>query len=447
MYKSIYPVTYYFYPLLQERSQDENPAELVYQHFLEPATAYTSALLYLHIPYCHDVCRFCPFHIKVDNDEQTYRRYTEVICQEIRTVGALPRTQSLRFRAVYFGGGSPSVLPPDCIDEIFQTISQCVDLDDDVEISFEGEPRTLGDPFRLEILKKWKTGRISFGLQTYDAALRELFNISATLDDVEVARKRGREFSFEEINVDMMYGLPGQTLGQLDRELSRLLEDDYDSIDYYCLHYFAFPKKMLEKMNSGKMASKPTDPIFMALSEQVRVRMMSAGYRNVADQVYTKKSKVCEYFRLLWGGGYGEHRAETVAVGSSARGYVNGRVYMNHGNVQKYIDGVTMGRLPVEKVSTVLDKPENRGAVFFSKFFRLDKAYESAVRSIEPQIFKQWIDEGYVYEAGDSWMVSERGKGWINNLTYDAFCRSQRDLGETAIVNLPKKAGIRTGSF
>ena len=73
-----------------------------------------------------------------------------------------------------------------------------------------------------------------------------------------------------------------------------------------------------------------------ALAEQIRYRLGQHGYHDVADQVFSRKSNVCEYFRLLWGGGNGDHCAETLAVGSSARGYLAGQSYMNLANGSRH---------------------------------------------------------------------------------------------------------------
>lgn len=447
MYDTYYPVTYYFYPLL-DGALEQHPAKADWQRvFHAPAPSGTEALLYVHIPYCQDLCRFCPFHVRVDKGDEVYRRYTNALIRHIREVSQTTRSRSLSYRAVYFGGGSPSVLSPEMLDEIYTAIRESFDLVPDAEISFEGEPKTLGDPARLDVLRKHGTHRISFGLQTYDQELRRHFNIAATLEDIERVRVNGREWGFDEINVDMMYNLPGQTVASLQRDIARLVEDDFDSIDYYNLHYFAFPPKFMSQMKSGAIPAKPSDNVMLALAEELRFQLAAAGYRNVADQVYSRKPRVCEYFRLLWGGGNGQHAAETVAVGSSSRGYMDGFAYMNHGNVNRYMEAIEQGGEVVEKISSRLAAPENRGAVLFPKFLQIDKRFDRALGSVDKSWFERMVDAGYFYETDDAWRISERGKLWVNNMTYDAFEHAQKVAGDGAVVNLEKKPGIRTGTF
>jgi anaerobilin synthase len=446
MYTSLHPVTYYFYPLF-DTATPNSQTSVFDQSMTQAPAAGVESLLYVHIPYCHDMCKFCPFHVRVDKGEQIYQRYVDAACLEMERVGRTARAQNTVFRAVYFGGGSPSILPPSMLRQLFVAIGRHFRVAADAEISFEGEPKTLGDAERLDVLKEFDVSRISFGLQTYDQQLRKHFNINATLDDVERATRLSRERKFDEINVDMMYNLPGQTVRQLEQDIAHLIDADFDSIDYYNLHYYAFPKKFNEMMATGEIPAKPSDGVMLALAEQLRHLLPRAGYRNVADQVYSKKGKVCEYFRLLWGGGNGRHDAETIAIGSSARGYVDGVCYMNHGNVNRYMDAIEAGESPVEKVSARLACPEDRGAVFFSKFLRLEKRYERAVDAIPADVFKSWLDDGYVYDDGDAWALSERGKLWTNNMTQDAFETAQLTTAKASLITLMAKPGIRTGTF
>lgn len=446
MYTQQHPVTYYFYPLFSSETPPEAFEQLDQSFSHEPDHG-VETLLYLHIPYCHDFCRFCPFHVRVDKDEAVYHRYAKALCTELRSVGETRRGSASTVRAVYFGGGSPSILPAALLRDIFQAIHRHFKLSSSVEISFEGEPKTLSDPARLDVLKTCGATRISFGLQTYDEALRTHFNINATLDDIDRARRLGKDLQFDEINVDMMYNLPGQTIVHLHQDIQRLVSDGFDSVDYYNLHYYAFSKKFNENMNKGLIPPRPSDGVMQALAVEVRLQLPLLGYTNVADQVFSKKPKVCEYFRLLWGGGSGRHDAETLAIGASARGYVNGRCYMNQGNANRYMEAIEAGASPVEKVSNVLRSPANRGAVFFSKFLSIDKTATEALDSLPEGMLERWVDAGYLYDDGAAYRLSELGKAWVNNISQDAFEQEQEHTAHSALVHLSSTPGVRTGSF
>lgn len=447
MYKDLFPLTYYFYPLLEGgyapgAHHSDLESVLAAEHSSHP-----ESLLYVHIPYCHDVCQFCPFHVKVANQTDLYEQYTQWLCEEIRILATYPSIARRAFRAVYFGGGSPSIFGPTLIERILNEIVAHLQLTEDVEISFEGEPHTLGELDLLKLLKERGVSRISFGLQTYDQVHRDRFRIRATLADVDRVVENGRRLGFDEINVDMMYDLPGQTITALHRDLDELERAGYDSIDYYNLHYYAFPKSFKSAMERGEIPPKPDSDMHFAMVQELRWRLGELGYRGVADQIFSRREKVCEYFRLLWGGGEGEHSAETIAVGSSARGYVDGMSYMNTGEVSTYGSLLQSGKLPVAKVSSRLAQPENRGAVFMPKFFRIAKRHKRAIQTIRPEVFKGWLDAGLLRETAETYEVTERGRLWTTNMMHDSLAAGEVVVADSALIALQKRPGVRTGTF
>ena len=451
MYTELHPVTYYFYPLLNnERTNSEeldSDVNLFRNEFSLVSANKKPALLYIHIPYCHDICQFCPFHIRVDNDESVYKEYTNYLCKEMSLLSQQKYIKNKEFSAVYFGGGSPSIFPPVMLQQIFESMHKHFNILPGAEISFEGEPRTLGDGKRLDVLKQFEVKRISFGLQTYDPEIRKLFKIKASLTDVENVRKNSREWAFDEVNVDMMYDLPGQTPDSLRRDLDRLCSDNFDSVDYYNLHYFSFPKKIKLGMRNGTLPSKPNQATHMKLAQEVTDHMVSSGYNHVADQVFSRNEEVCEYFKLLWGGGNGQHDSETIAVGTSARGYINGVSYLNRTSNRDYYRLLDVNILPIHKVSNRLNTRENRGAAFFLKFFQLEKKYQNAITSISPELLRDWIANGYLKESDLSYELTPKGKLWIPNMTVDLLESEQRNIALSSTELLSKRDGTRTGTF
>ncbi len=451
MYRDLYPVTYYFYPLLPPGNKPQDllsrQMQQLHKALVTPAGNISGSLLYIHIPYCHDICQFCPFHVRVDDDNTVFQKYTDGLIREMQLLADQPRIADMTFTSVYFGGGSPSIFPAEMIDKLLITIKALFKLTPDVEISFEGEPATLSDNKRLDVLESHSVARLSFGLQTYDQKMRELFKIKATLNDIANVRKNTLNRSFTDINVDMMYALPGQNISSLYYDLEHLRDDGFDSVDYYNLHYFAFPGKFIDAMNKGEIPAKPDQDMHFALLQEVMDYMKSNGYHYVADQVFSKHQQVCEYFRVLWGGGYGQHNAETIAVGASARGYIDGMSYMNRTNVRDYLAMLDKNVLPFQKVSSQLNNPANRGAAFFLKFFSHLKQYQQSLDSISIDLLRRWENDGLIRESADAWQLSEAGKLWIPNMVIELFEQEQRVMAEASTDTLIAKHGTRTGSF
>jgi coproporphyrinogen III oxidase-like Fe-S oxidoreductase len=440
-------MTYYFYPLLEHKFSESDHRHKFLQTLQNLPIQATENLLYIHIPYCHDMCRFCPFHVRVEKGSEIYDRYTQALCQEMELVARLPYVSEMSFKAVYFGGGSPSIFSVKNLRKIFDAMVKNFTIEPDAEISFEGEPKTLGEPARLDLLKEYNVKRISFGLQTYDEKMRELFNIAARLQDVDNCTQNARDRGFEDINVDMMYDLPGQDITALEYDLNHLKQHDFDSLDYYNLHYYAFPPKFRTAMDTGELPSKPNQGMHFALMQQLRTSLTQMGYYDVADPIFAKKPQVCEYFRLIWGGGKGQYSAQMIALGASARGHINGYSYMNFGNTEQYLRAVEANQLPFEKLSLPLETPENRGAAFFIKFFEIAKTYSKAIDTIPQNVWDFWHQNGLIYETPQSWKVSEVGKLWTTNMMIDTFESHQKELAMTSLGFVEDRPGARTGSF
>lgn len=446
MYTELHNVTYYFYPLLKNMPDTDEIA-----HFkgalMSAADIDTESLLYIHIPFCNDLCKFCPFHVKISQSDDIHNQYVRSLIREMRHVSALPYIHGRKFKAVYFGGGSPSVLSVELLAEVFSAMRKYFDIEPDAEITFEGEPRGLSNSRLLDYLESQGVNRISFGLQTFVDEVRQMFNIAATLDDVDKAVNGVRSRGFQELNVDMMYDLPGQTLENLEFDLKRLREYDFDSVDYYNLHYYAFPKKMRMDMDAGTLPGKPSQMMHFSLFERINSYMADIGYHNVADQIYSKEPRLSEYFRVLWGGGSGAYQTETVAIGASARGYLRGWSYMNKANTGEYIRTLDSD-FPelIEKVSDRLAVEANRGEVYFLKFFDLDlNCYPLGDRARE--LVNRWRQYGYVDVKSDHIYVSDYGKKWINNMMLDMFEDRQRELASESLVRLIDVNRTRTGTF
>lgn len=442
MYRDLYPVTHHFYPL----QRHEDPSGACFAEFNEtlrsPKEGYTENLIYLHIPYCQEKCIFCPFHVRVTRDEQIFERYVSALEREVALLGQLRRVREMRFKAVYFGGGSPSLLGIPHLTRLFDALRANFDIESDAEWTFEGEPNTLSQPNLLSFLAEQKTTRLSYGIQTFDRALRDKLLISATVEDAVACRDRAKSFGFQEVNVDMMFHLPGQTMEALEFDIAALESLDFESIDYYYMSYYGLPKRAILDMETGKFPRRPPEALRFDMGAHIHRRMSKAGYHHVTDHVFSKRPDGSAYYRLLWGGGHGEHAAETLAIGASARGYVGGYSYGNIREPIAYIDRVEKGIQPLFKVSGRLRNPRSRGMVFFPKFFVMPKSLipdDGQTRGA----LQRLIDHELVGEDSQTIFLTEKGKDWIPNITMEFFEPEQREICEDWVHTLNSRSSNR----
>jgi oxygen-independent coproporphyrinogen III oxidase len=193
-----------------------------YTGWLGGLTPFTRASVYLHIPYCQQLCWYCGCHTRVASGKETIRRYCDALVGEIGLVaGAIgPRRPPLS--RIHWGGGTPTVLTPDEIRRIHEALTSSFDIAPDAEIAVEIDPRTLSLPM-VDTLKEIGTSRVSFGVQDFEPAVQAAINRFQPFDMTRRAIDWLRNAGIKSINLDLVYGLPLQTEESVQRTARMVL--------------------------------------------------------------------------------------------------------------------------------------------------------------------------------------------------------------------------------
>ncbi len=174
--------------------------------------------LYIHIPFCVKKCLYCDF-LSFPADEPAKERYIEALCDELIAIGNDRCNKSLI--SVFIGGGTPSVLPAEMLEKVMNTVKKNFTLDSDAEITIECNPGTVNEE-KLAVYRSCGINRISFGLQSvHDDELKKLGRIH-TYAEFEASYKAAVKAGFENINVDLMSDIPGQTLKSWEETLRKV---------------------------------------------------------------------------------------------------------------------------------------------------------------------------------------------------------------------------------
>lgn len=427
-YQELYPISHHFYPNLEYK--DESPILKEYiNKFGVSNEKSKDNLLYLHIPFCNSICLFCPFHVGVKHKSEEYQKYVSYLITEMELVSK--RLGDLPITSIYFGGGSPSILSPHQIDYLFDNIREKFNVASDVEITFEGEPISLNNDELLEVLEKNKVNRVSYGVQTFNVESRNLLKVGATLDDVYKCRDNLRKHNINEINIDMMFYLPGQGINDLEKDLNDLFEFGADSVDYYYLSYFAFPEKYFKDIEKGIVPPKPPKSSRQEMNKLIREKFRSSNYNQFSESYYSMKDYP-KCFKSLWGGGNGMSSDNVVAIGASSRGYIDNRSYANHLKLSDYYASLDEEQIPIQSISESVST-KNRGMVFFPKFLEIDKVN---VPSEYLSLILELVKYGMLEEQTDKYIVSDEGLDWFQSLTADFFTPHQLSLSKEMIRNL-----------
>ena len=236
------------------------------------------ALLYIHIPYCRSRCSFCPFY-RGGADEQEWQEYVALLEKELRETS--PLFAGTVVSTVYFGGGTPSDLPPEAIRRLLRTVKGCYRLANDCEITLESRIDGF-DEARIAAALENGVNRFSLGVQTFDTDLRRA--LGRTSDREKVLELIARLTSQDQASVtaDILYGLPGQTRDSLLRDLDTAVKETaLSGISFYRLHlHGALP--LCNQIRQNLLPGAPGEEECFELFTLGEERMKAAGAKRIS---------------------------------------------------------------------------------------------------------------------------------------------------------------------
>ena len=252
--------------------------------------------IYVHIPFCKQKCLYCDFASYACFGEREMRTYTDALCHEIE-VRVEEASNVASGATVYFGGGTPSVLPTDCLEGIVSTLKSCGFWQKPAEATIEVNPGTA-DVNKLKRMREAGFDRISFGVQSLqDAELKtigRIHNAEEALIAIDMARTAG----FRRISCDLIYGLPGQSLASLKDTICRLTKTGIEHMSVYGL--IVEEGTPLERLvTSGRMVL-PDEDIAADMYELVQRLLAQAGFERYEISNYAKNGQYSRHNTVYW---------------------------------------------------------------------------------------------------------------------------------------------------
>ncbi len=216
-----------------------------------------SVSMYISIPFCPSRCSYCSFTSHaIEKAAKLIPQYVDLLCEELRDTAMLMDELGLHLETVYMGGGTPTVLNPEQLDRVLSTARGSFDFSGVRELTVEaGRPDTI-TPEKLEVMKKNGVDRISINPQTMDDGVLELIGRKHTAKDVVDAFYMARSFGFDNINMDLISGLPGDDFEKFCRTIDSVLELDPENIT---LHTLTVKRSANLVADAQKMLSKTVD--------------------------------------------------------------------------------------------------------------------------------------------------------------------------------------------
>ena len=384
--------------------------------------------LYIHIPFCVRKCHYCDF-LSAPSDEITREKYTEALCREILSYKEMAAEYEVS--TVFFGGGTPSLLSADQFEKIIGAIENTfftVDKDEagredsrqrhcEVEFTVECNPGTLTNEL-LSCLKQLGVNRLSIGLQTADDAelklLGRIHSYEEFLESFWLARAAG----FDNINVDLMQALPGQTVQSFADTLKKVIALQPEHISAYSLIIEEnTPFYEWYGEDSDKLPSEDTERAIYKMTQKV---LKDAGYAQYEISNYAKAGYTCRHNCGYWTG------TEYLGLGLGASSYIKGTRFEQTENLAEYLAGYAAETdcVPRRKNSHYLSKEECMEEFMFlglrlcagisrTEFTeRFGTDYEAVYGTVTEHLVKQ----GLLQETEEYLRLTELGRDLSNRV-------------------------------
>jgi oxygen-independent coproporphyrinogen III oxidase len=306
--------------------------------------------LYLHIPFCTHRCAYCDFNTYA-GQESMIPAYVDALRREITFAGSRLPSPGSRGRGagrdvhtIFFGGGTPSLLSPAQFSWIFESIHDHFTLADDAEITIEANPGTVSYENLLE-LRRIGINRLSYGVQSANSEELHMLERAHDFFDVIEAVTSARKAGFDNLNLDLIYGLPGQTLLTWQTTVQRIL-------DLHPEHLSAYALTLEHGTPFGRWAARgllplPDPDLAAEMYEWLSETLEAHGYLQYEISNWSKPNLECRHNLQYWRG------LPYLAFGAGAHGYANGYRYSNVLRIKTYIDRMTNSQISTSPVSTL----------------------------------------------------------------------------------------------
>ena len=284
--------------------------------------------IYIHIPFCAVRCGYCAFNTYTDL-QRLIPDYVDALCTEL-ALAALKVRDKLA-RTVYFGGGTPSLLSPNQFEQILSQVNEHFNIDHDAELSLEANPDDLSEDY-LRDLHRLGMNRLSIGMQSANAAILRMFDRQHDLASVGAAMSFARSAGFDNVNLDVIFGSPGETLADWKESVQALLRLAPDHISLYGLELKG-GTRLRQQVDAGELP-RPDDDVFADLYEFASGALASARYDQYEISNWRRPGKECRHNLQYW------RNLEYIGVGAGAHGFSGGCRYSTIASPQRYIAAV-----------------------------------------------------------------------------------------------------------
>ena len=354
---------------------------------------------YVHIPFCTQICYYCDFS-KVFIKNQPVDSYLEHLLEEFQSYDIQ------RLRTLYIGGGTPTALSASQLEVLLKGLTENLDLSVLEELTIEANPGDL-DADKIAVLKNSAVNRVSLGVQTFDNKMLKKIGRSHLEKDIYENIDRLKLAGFDNISIDLIYALPGQTMEQVKENVAKAIGLDIPHMSLYSLileNHTVF----MNRMRRGKLPL-PKEELEAEMFEYIIAELERAGFEHYEISNFSKIGFESRHNLMYW------DNAEYYGIGAGASGYVNGVRYKNHGPIRHYLSAVEEGnaRITEEHLSQKEQMEEEMFLGLRKKsgvsMARFEEKFGRSFDELYGEIVRDLVQKGLMQIEGDRVRMTKRG--------------------------------------
>ena len=350
--------------------------------------------IYVHIPFCARICPYCAFYKDLLDRSQTWR-FCEAILRDLDQQCA---SFALTPETIYFGGGTPTALTTSQLEFLLGGFRQRLDLSSLAEWTIEANPGSVS-AHKAALLRKLGVTRVSLGVQSWDNELLKVLGREHNSQQAEQSFHVLRVAGFSNINVDLMFGLPGQTVEQWKSTLEKTIALQPDHISAYCLTYEEDTEFFLRQARGELLQDTDTDAAFFEMTMSI---LEDAGYEQYEISNYARPGFSSVHNRAYWLG------KDYLGIGPSAFSTVGMNRWQNVCDYRTYADRVLSGRSPrgvSENLTTEMKRTERIALSLRTS----DGVFASELKGFA-QEKNEFIALGLLRESNGNFVLTRKGK-------------------------------------
>ncbi len=353
--------------------------------------------IYLHFPFCARKCRYCDF-LSAPADEDTRIAYAERLREEIALRASQLAGESYEVRTVFFGGGTPSLMSGSQVQYLMDDLTRAFDMAREPEITLECNPGTV-DAAKLEAFRRAGVNRLSFGLQSMNddelAFLGRIHRASDFLESFSLARACG----FDNINIDLMSALPGQSVGSWERTIEKTAALEPEHISAYSLIIepgTPFAALYGDDVPEGErpdnvppLPDEESDREMYRLTEQI---LNARGYHRYEISNYARDGRECRHNLIYW------TMDDYLGLGLGASGKLGGRRLQNTSDLHHYMEA-----FETEVTEVMTRKAQMEETMFLGlrlmrgvSLARFEQTFGCSLQSVYGDVIRRWQRSGHL---------------------------------------------------